>query len=138
MASKKDREIIKNKFGGKCAYCGEDLPERGWHVDEVMPVRRNYYYDRSKGKHVQSKKNPMRHPERMHIDNQFPACAQCNINKHDFSLEDFRKAILGYMKHLNERNTQYKMAKKYGLVKENIAPIVFHFEKYQGNPGDDE
>jgi hypothetical protein len=27
------------------------------------------------------------------------------------------------------------MAKKYGLVKEDIAPIVFHFEKYQGNPG---
>ena len=73
MASKKEREIIKNKFGGKCAYCGEDLPGRGWHV-----------------------------------------------------------------KHLNERNTQYKMAKKYGLVKENIAPIVFHFEKYQGNPGDNE
>jgi hypothetical protein len=40
------------------------------------------------------------------------------------------------MKHLNERNTQYKMAKKYGLVKEDIAPIVFHFEKYQENIGD--
>ena len=133
--TKKEREIIFNKFGGRCAYCGNELPEKGWHVDEIKPVRRNYYYDRGKGKFMQSKKNPMRHPERMHIDNQFPACPPCNINKHDFSLEEFRKAILGYMKHLNERSTQYKMAKRYGLVNEAISPIVFYFEKFQSqNP----
>ena len=133
--TKKEREIIFNKFGGRCAYCGNELPEKGWHVDEIKPVRRNYYYDRGKGKFMQSKKNPMRHPERMHIDNQFPACPPCNINKHDFSLEEFRKAILGYMKHLNERRTQYKMAKRYGLVNESISPVVFYFEKFQSqNP----
>lgn len=38
--SKKDREIIFNKFGGRCAYCGCELT-KGWHVDEVEPVRRN-------------------------------------------------------------------------------------------------
>jgi hypothetical protein len=44
------------------------------------------------------------------------------------SLEEFRSLIQGFMKHLNELNTQYKIAKRYGLVIENIKPIVFYFE----------
>jgi hypothetical protein len=70
----------------------------------------------------------MMHPERLHIDNQNPSCASCNINKHSESLEDFRKAIKGYMKHLNEKSTQYKIAKRYGLVVENDIEVKFHFE----------
>jgi len=34
------------------------------------------------------------------------------------------------MKHLNKINTQYKIAKRYGLVQENIKPIQFYFEKF--------
>jgi hypothetical protein len=60
-----------------------------------------------------------------------PACASCNINKHAMKLEDFRQLIAGFMKHLNERNTQYKIAKRYGLVVEQQKPVVFYFEKYQ-------
>lgn len=67
--------------------------------------------------------------ERLVIINQMPSCASCNINKHSMSLEEFRSLIQGFMKHLNELNTQYKIAKRYGLVKENIKPIVFYFEK---------
>ncbi len=35
------------------------------------------------------------------------------------------------MKHLNERNTQYKIAKRYGLVVEEEKPVVFYFEQYK-------
>lgn len=62
-----------------------------------------------------------------------PACASCNINKHSMSLEEFRMLIEGFMKHLNELNTQYKIAKRYGLVIEDIKPIVFYFEKEDNN-----
>jgi 5-methylcytosine-specific restriction endonuclease McrA len=34
--SKKDREIVKNKFGGKCAYSGTELKE-DWQVDHIKP-----------------------------------------------------------------------------------------------------
>lgn len=37
--SKKQREVVFNKYGGKCAYCGCAL-EKGWHVDHVEPCRR--------------------------------------------------------------------------------------------------
>ena len=115
MASKKDREIIFNKYGGKCSYCGEPL-QKGWHVDELLPVRRNG-------------DGTCMHPERFNIDNQMPSCPSCNINKHSGSIEEFRNLITGFMKHLNEINTQYKNAKRYGLVKEEIKPIVFYFEQ---------
>ncbi len=59
-----------------------------------------------------------------------PACASCNINKHAMKLEDFRQLVAGFMKHLNERNTQYKIAKRYGLVIEQQKPVVFYFEQH--------
>lgn len=121
---KKDRELIFNKYGGRCAYCGCVLT-KGWHVDEVQPVRRHKEYDLQKHRWVNA---GCAHPERFNIDNQNPACASCNINKHSMSLEDFRAAIAGFMKHLNEVSTQYKIAKRYGLVKEDIKPVVFYFE----------
>lgn len=37
------------------------------------------------------------------------------------------------MKHLNELNTQYKIAKRYGLVVENVKPVVFYFESVGKN-----
>jgi len=40
MATKKEREIIFNKYNGHCAYCGEKL-QKGWHVDELLPIRRS-------------------------------------------------------------------------------------------------
>ncbi len=58
-----------------------------------------------------------------------PACASCNINKHALKLEDFRQLVAGFMEHLNERNTQYKIAKRYGLVIEQENTVVFYFEK---------
>lgn len=132
---KKDREIIFNKFGGKCAYCGCEL-QKGWHVDEIEPVRRNHRWNQEKRRYELDKETPFTHPERMHIDNQFPSCASCNINKHSESLEEFRKSIAGYMKHLNEISTQYKIAKRYGLVVETDKPVKFYFESIRTlNPG---
>jgi hypothetical protein len=133
--NKKDRQIVFDKYNGHCAYCGCKL-EKGWHVDELLPVRR--YRVQAKDKNGDSIWDKTRHrwkekiiitkPENFHIDNQMPSCASCNINKHSLSLEDFRSLIEGFMKHLNEINTQYKIAKRYGLVKEDIKPIVFYFE----------
>jgi hypothetical protein len=125
---KADRQRVFEKYGGKCAYCGCDLVN-GWHVDEVEPVRRNWTheYDQHRQKHVRRIVGAA-HPERFHIDNQNPSCASCNINKHSDSLEQFRANIGAYMKHLNNINTQYKIAKRYGLVEETGKPVVFYFE----------
>ena len=38
--TKKQRAELRMKFGGRCAYCGCELPEKGWHADHVQPVAR--------------------------------------------------------------------------------------------------
>ena len=127
LMKKSDRQLIFDKYGGKCAYCGCDL-EKGWHVDEIEPVRRNRRWNSEKRRYEMDKETPMMHPERLNISNQNPSCASCNINKHSESLEAFRKSIKGYMKHLNEISTQYKIAKRYGLVVETEKEVKFYFE----------
>lgn len=139
--NKKDRDLVFNKYGGRCAYCGIELT-KGWHVDEIEPVRRSKEYIRDeKGNRIWDSikrdyktKSIVLHPERFTIENQMPSCPSCNINKHSGSLEEFRELIQGFMKHLNEINTQYKIAKRYGLVKEEIKPVVFYFETLTVNP----
>ena len=126
MTIKEKRKIIFNKYGGKCAYCGINL-EKGWHVDELLPVRRNYTWSTSKLKWVCD--GTCLHPERIHIDNQMPSCPSCNISKHSYDLETFRGLIGGFMNHLNNVSTQYKIAKRYGLVTETNKPVKFYFEK---------
>ena len=153
MTSKKKRELIFNKYNGRCAYCGCEL-QKGWHIDELLPVRRNrkllkagFYHKITKEikpahhramldsnyEYTDSRwvSDGCEHPERLHIDNQMPACPSCNINKHSLSLEEFRKLIEGFRKHLNEVSTQYKISKQYGLLIEVFTPVEFYFEKFE-------
>lgn len=126
---KKYRQQIFDKYNGKCAYCGCELT-KGWHIDHIEPVRRTYKYDNKKKKYVLNKEDPYMHPERLCIENQNPACASCNINKHNGTIEEFRNLISGFRKHLNEINTQYKVSKRYGLIIEVDKPVVFYFENF--------
>lgn len=41
--NKKQRELVYNKYNGKCAYCGCNLPTR-WHVDHIEPLCRTCDY----------------------------------------------------------------------------------------------
>lgn len=40
VLTKKQRAELRMKFGGRCAYCGCELPEKGWHADHVEAVYR--------------------------------------------------------------------------------------------------
>lgn len=128
---KVERLLVFNKYGGKCAYCGCELT-KSFHIDHLQPVQRHRAYNYEKNKWEFNGK--VEHPERETLDNYMPACPSCNINKHSMSLEDFRKQILGFMNHLNNVNTQYKIAKRYGLVVEDIKPVVFYFETLNNLP----
>ncbi len=111
---KQERQQIYDKYGGKCAYCGCELPKR-WHADHIEPIRRN-----SNGTSI--------HPERDVLENYNPSCPQCNRLKNSYSLEYFREVIQRYVNSLNSYSVQYQMAKKYGLVKETNTKVKFYFE----------
>ncbi|MBT9493865.1 MAG: HNH endonuclease [Paucibacter sp.] len=117
--TKPQREALRMKFGGLCAYCGNPLGDR-WHADHFEAVRRNDW-----GKVP----GPPEHPERDRLDNLMPACAPCNIDKHSMKLEDWRGQMERSHDVLHRDNGTYRRMLRYGLVLEARRPIVFHFER---------
>ena len=80
--SKKDREIIKQKFGGRCAYSGTTL-EDDWQVDHVEPIIRNWW--------TNTAMNETAHD----VENMFPVQKIVNHYKGSLDLETFRAWYLG-------------------------------------------
>ena len=132
--NKKERQLIFEKYGGKCAYCGCEL-EKGWHADHLKPIDRYVELVRDEMGFVVRDENynvkrvvKIGRPENDTIENMNPSCASCNINKHNMTIEEFRKQIKGFLNSLNLRSTQYKFAKKYGLIEETGKEVIFYFE----------
>ena len=75
--SKKDREIIRQKFGGKCAYSGTDLKD-DWQVDHVKPIIRNWY------------NGTVRFKDAHNLENMLPVQKIINHYKGSMQLELFR------------------------------------------------
>ena len=111
------REIIYNKFGGKCAYCGCGL-QKYWHIDHLLPVVRCPH----------SKVEA--YPERNNLSNMMPSCPSCNNYKHSFTLDEFRR-LISDLKNQLELKTQYRIAKRYGLISEHEIDVLFYFETYK-------
>lgn len=120
---KEQREIVKNKYNGRCAYCGEELGIK-FHIDHLIPVKRIYTWENGKFKPT----GKMENPELDTIENMMPSCASCNIQKSSMPLEHFRDIIKDKLKQL-ERESNYRTAKRYGLVIEKPKEIVFYFER---------
>jgi len=119
------REKIKNKFNGRCAYCGEKL-KNGWNIDHVIP-KSNFE------KVVREKRQPkfLKHLKREdvnHDDNLFPSCASCNRYKDSYSLRQFRRELGKLTTRLHERTTIYRIAKRFNLITETKNRIIFYFE----------
>lgn len=114
--SKPQREGLRLKYSGRCAYCGCELGER-WCADHIQPLVRDWVNGGCK------------YPERDTFENLAPACNSCNTIKGSLSLESFRKAIAGFITSLNRDSTQYKFAKKYGLLEEKQVEVRFYFEE---------
>jgi hypothetical protein len=125
---KAEREQVRLKYGGHCAYCGIELGGR-WHADHLVPVQRELISKQNKdGTWRLDSGKPLK-PENDHIDNMMPACAPCNISKGCNTLEGWRAWIAGHVNSLNSYHPIYRLAKSYGLISETGAPVIFYFEK---------
>lgn len=111
------REELKQKFNGDCAYCGVPLGEK-WHADHLEAVVR----DLTTGKPEK--------PENDVIENLMPACSACNWNKRSMSLEAWRDLLTHYRDVQVIRDcSPIRHLIRFGLVEFSQKPIVFHFEK---------
>lgn len=115
--TKKQRQTVWNKSGGKCWYCGCDLPVKGWHADHVEAVIRDSYYDTGQLR-----------PHNDVLDNIVPACAPCNLFKSTFDVEFFRQEIVAQISRARKSSVNFRTAERFGLIEVNIKPVVFWFE----------
>lgn len=131
--TKIDRQAILDKFGCKCAYCGEAITLKTMQVDHVIPQS-----DMEHNRKGEEFKNKERIPKFLrhltpydinHLDNLFPACRVCNKWKNSFSLEEFREEIMLQPERMKRDSPQFRMALKYELIEVAKVPdIEFHFE----------
>lgn len=120
LKEKQKRLNIFNKCNNKCAYCGCDLDFSDFHIDHIEPRKRfKHKYIWEDGKYERGSNEEY---------NLFPSCPTCNMSKADLYLDGFRERILDRLVRLNMYSTEYKIAKKYGIVAEIEKPIIFYFE----------
>ena len=107
-----DREKIKNKFGGRCAYCGKQLNDK-FHIDHVEPKYRDCEHGRKDDNE----------------DNLFPACPRCNLWKKTFSLHEFRQEIIMQVGRVRKKSAGFRLAEDFGLIEISNRVVIFYFER---------
>lgn len=140
--NKTQRATLFAMFDGHCAYCGESLPEKGWHGDHVEPVLREWYkahrpkttakWDEEKQCIVQietDRKIGLERPQNDRIENMMPSCRACNLDKHCMSLETWRMALEHKVRVLRDNYSAFRHAERFGLVTQVKTKVVFYFEK---------
>lgn len=112
------RKRVYEKYGERCAYCGCNLEYKDMQVDHVNPV------------YIHNDINSDMSDEEMNdISNLFPTCRQCNFYKSTLSIDSFRVRLQTVMMDNLRKQFNYRLALKYGIIKENNVPIRFYFEK---------
>jgi len=130
--SKKNRQIVFDKSGGKCWYCGCDL-KKGWHGDHIIPLLRLPQDTPLYAKKHFSKYEEDRLKKYDVIENIVPSCPQCNNYKHTLSLEEFRKEIAEQVSRVRKYSVNFRTAERFGLIEVKEKPVVFWFEKEKSN-----
>ena len=115
--SQAERKAVYDKYNGHCAYCGCDIPFKGFNVDHLHCLRNYEYTEEFTGIDVHS------------IDNLMPACGSCNRYKATMDLETFRKQLQKIPDRLQRDVCTYNIALRYRMVQENREPIKFYFER---------
>ncbi len=117
----KKRDFIFNKYGGRCAYCGEYILIDKMHIDHIKPLKRGYNQiglikiNNTKGGND--------------IENLNPSCATCNLSKASFSIEKWRKELQMKTDRLFRDSNNFKLLHKFGLIKITNNPVIFYYER---------
>lgn len=112
------REMVFNKYDGRCAYCGTYLDEK-FTIDHIIPKRRNMDYS-----NLPSGKDE--------IDNYNPCCYSCNSSKNSFSLEKWREEIEQKYERLLNYDGTFRLLVRFEIVKRVKHSVKFYFENQDG------
>jgi hypothetical protein len=119
--SKKNRELIKMKFGGKCAYSGTEL-EPDWQIEHIKPVVRNWF------------DGTMIFKDNDCIENMVPVQKIINHYKHSISLHEFRTWLLGEMHTRLKKLPKNPRTEKSRKRKEYLLKVAGYFGITEDKP----
>ncbi len=125
--SKKQREALRQRFDGRCAYCGNPIDKM--HADHLQPCIR--ITTDQWGAPLPYAERRMIKPERNTVTNMMPACAACNLHKGGYSLEGWRDLLQRSAAILRRDTSTFRSGERFGIIAVNERPIVFYFEKVQ-------
>lgn len=119
---KETRQLIWNKYNGRCAYCGSEIELKDMQADHIQPVYRDWDAE------TLLKQGFTKGLDE--FDNYAPSCRQCNFYKSTLSIEKFRERLLDVHKRILNIFL-VKLGLKYGIL-EFKKPFdgEFYFEKY--------
>ena len=126
--TKAQRVRLFSMFNGKCAYCGAELPEKGWHADHVEPIYRQTRMVKVDGQYKYVKTGKCDLPENDRADNFMPSCRPCNIDKAASPLEVWRKSLERKVYVLRTNYSAWWHAERFGLVAQVKSKVIFYFE----------
>lgn len=129
--SKKQREVLRQRFDGLCAYCGRQIDKM--HADHLEPCVR--ITTDQWGTPLAAADRRMIKPERNVVSNMMPACASCNLHKGGYSLEQWRDLLQRSAAILRRDASTFRAGERFGIIAVNETAIVFHFEKSQALGG---
>ena len=144
--SRTEREALRMKFGGFCAYCGIALDGK-WHADHVEPVERvtapvpkssGHGYEMTKAGFTKFRATgKLRNPQNHRQANYFPACVSCNILKSNANVEGFRTMLSYFAESIPTIRTYSHVhhLMRFGKLTIDTSPVVFWFEKWQTESG---
>jgi len=121
MARKNKRQIVHEKFNGKCAYCGCDVLFKDMHLDHIKPKYRGSTDQDLKKYGIDKGTND--------LENLNPSCASCNSSKSTFTIENWRKELEMKHQRLMRDNSSFRILSRFGMIKVK-KNITFYFEVY--------
>lgn len=124
--TKAQREALRAKFDGRCAYCGGDLG-RAMHADHLEPCIRVTRDPWSRP--LPADQCYMVKPERNTVANMMPACAPCNLHKGGYTLEGWRDIIQRSASIARHATSTFKAGERFGIIAVEEKPVVFYFER---------
>lgn len=124
--SKRQREDLRQMFGGLCGYCGEPMVKM--QADHIEPVTR--LTTDPWGKPLPASERRFINPEHNVVANMMPACAQCNNSKGGYKIEEWRALIQRAHEIVAREKPIFRAALRLGTISVTGVPIVFHFETH--------
>ena len=121
------REKVHQKYGGRCAYCGQEITMKQMQIDHIIPQRA---YSEKHGCLIVGCQKFTKYGLN-DLQNLAPACRPCNNFKSGMPLEDFRSEIAAQPERLRRYRNQFRLAERFGLVAVVNIPVVFYFETTQ-------